>query len=251
MINVILSGCNGKMGRVISNAARDDETVKIVAGFDINTEKNFDYPVYGSLDEIKCAANVLIDFSHPANLEKILSYCTKNNISLVVATTGYTKEEVSKIHGAAKKIPVFYTANMSVGVNLVSLLARQAARVLADSFDIEIIEKHHNQKIDAPSGTALMLADEIKKELSTNPEYVYDRHSVRKKREKNEIGLHSVRGGNIVGEHTVIFAGNDEIVEITHKAASKEVFALGSIRAAKFLSGKGAGLYNMQDIMNV
>ena len=251
MINVILRGCNGKMGKVISNAVKDGETVKIVAGFDINTEKNFDYPVFDDFDKITVPANVVIDFSHPANLEKVLCYCTKNNVAAVIATTGFDGAQTEKIFDAAKKIPVFYTANMSLGVNLITALARQAARILQDNFDIEIIEKHHNQKIDAPSGTALMIADEIKKELDETPEYVYDRHSVRKKRAKNEIGLHSVRGGNIVGEHTVIFAGNDEVVEITHKAASKEVFALGSIKAAKFLSGKSAGLYNMQDIMNM
>ena len=224
MINVILSGCNGKMGKVISNAVKDDETVKIVAGFDINTEKNFDYPVFDDFDKITVPANVVIDFSHPANLEKVLCYCTKNNVAAVIATTGFDGAQTEKIFDAAKKIPVFYTANMSLGVNLITALARQAARILQD---------------------------EIKKELDETPEYVYDRHSVRKKRAKNEIGLHSVRGGNIVGEHTVIFAGNDEVVEITHKAASKEVFALGSIKAAKFLSGKSAGLYNMQDIMNM
>ncbi|MCI5970757.1 MAG: 4-hydroxy-tetrahydrodipicolinate reductase [Oscillospiraceae bacterium] len=251
MINIILSGCNGKMGRVISEAAKCDETVKIVAGFDINTEKNFDYPVYSDFDDINAGANVVIDFSHPANLEKVLCYCTKNNVAAVIATTGLTGEQTSKIYEAAKKIPVFFSANMSLGVNLLVSLAKQASRVLEDNFDIEIVEKHHNQKIDAPSGTALMIADEINKELKESCEYVYDRHLSRQKRSKNEIGIHSIRGGNIVGEHTVIFAGNDEIIEITHKAASKEVFAVGSIRAAQFLSGKGAGLYNMQDIMNL
>lgn len=250
MINIILSGCNGKMGKVISNLAQNDENVKIVCGFDINTEENFDYPVYSEYENFKGNANVIIDFSHPANLEKVLNYGVERNIAMVIATTGLSDEQISKIHQASKKVPVFFSANMSLGVNLMVNLAKQATKVLSEKFDIEIIEKHHNQKIDAPSGTALMLANAVKEEIEGGAQFVYDRHSVRKKRDKKEIGISAIRGGNIVGEHTVIYAGTDEIIEITHKAASKEVFAVGSIAAAKFLSGKNVGLYDMQDIMN-
>ena len=195
--------------------------------------------------------DVLIDFSHPANIGNVCTYAGTQGIPAVIATTGCGAREEEQIRQAGRQVPIVFSANYSLGITVLDQVVEEMAAVLGSGFDIEIIEKHHNQKIDAPSGTALMIADEIKKELDETPEYVYDRHSVRKKRDKNEIGLHSVRGGNIVGEHTVIFAGNDEIVEITHKAASKEIFALGSIKAAKFLSGKSAGLYNMQDIMNM
>ncbi len=250
MINIILSGCNGKMGRVISNLAKNDESVKIVCGFDINTEKNFDYPVYSDYNEFNGNANVIIDFSHPDNLEKVLNYGVERNIAMVISTTGLTDEQINKIYEASKKVPIFFSANMSLGVNLIVNLARQATKILSEKFDIEIIEKHHNQKIDAPSGTALMIANAIKDELNGEAEFVYDRHLERKKRDKKEIGISAIRGGNIVGEHTVLYAGTDEIIEITHKANSKEVFAVGSIVAAKFLSGKDVGMYDMQDVMN-
>ena len=250
MINIILSGCNGRMGKVISSLAKDDENINIVCGFDINTEKNFDYPVYSDYEKFDGNANVIIDFSHPSNLENILNYGIKRNIAMVIATTGLSDDELNKVYEAAKKVPVFFIANISRGVNLMVNLAKQATKLLYEKFDIEILEKHHNQKLDAPSGTALMLANAIKEEIDGETEFVFDRHSVRKKRDKKEIGISAIRGGNIVGEHTVIYAGCDEIVEITHKAASRDVFAIGALAAAKFLSGKGKGMYDMQDVIN-
>ena len=249
MINVILSGCNGKMGRVIAALAKNDDAVNIVCGFDINTEENDGFPVYSDYDKFTGKADVIIDFSHPSNIENLINYSEKNGIALVVCTTGLSDEQKNKVLECAKKVPVFFSANMSLGVNLLVNLAKKATQILEETFDIEIIEKHHNQKIDAPSGTAYMIADAIKDTMQNSAEYVYDRHDVRKKREKNEIGMHAIRGGTIVGEHSVIFAGTDEVIELKHTAMSKNVFAAGSIKAAKFLAGKGAGLYDMSDLM--
>ncbi len=249
MINLVISGCGGKMGQVVARLAAQDGALQTVCGIDPYDTKMHDFPVVKHPDECLCKADVVIDFSHPDMLPGLLAYGKQNHVALVLATTGLSEEQVREIHAAAKEIPIFKSANMSLGVNLLINLVKKAAAVLEDTFDIEIIEKHHNQKIDAPSGTALMIADEIAKVLTNKPEYVYDRHSVRQKRAKNEIGLHAVRGGTIVGEHEVLFAGGDEIIEITHKAMSKEVFAAGAIKAAKFLAGKGAGLYDMADLM--
>lgn len=248
MINIMLSGCNGKMGQVITKIVSENE--KIVAGIDINTEMKNDYPVFKSPYDFKEKADVIIDFSHPSCLEGLLKYATEKNTPIVIATTGLIASQIEQIKSAATKIPVFFSANMSLGVNLIIDLVSKAAKVLEGSFDIEIIEKHHNQKIDAPSGTALAIADSIANSLSYKSEYIYDRHSSRKKRSKNEIGIHAVRGGTIVGEHEVIFAGNDEIIEIKHSAMSKEIFAVGSISAAKFLVGQKKGLYNMKDLVS-
>lgn len=251
MTNIILSGCNGKMGQVISRLVADREDVNIAFGVDINTEEKSGYKVYGSFENAPDEGDVVIDFSHPACFDGIVSYCKRTGTPLVMATTGLSDEQRAELNKLSDKCAVFFSANMSLGVNLLVSLVKKAAALLEDSFDIEIIEKHHNQKIDAPSGTALMIADEIADTLSQNPEYVYDRHSVRKKRSKNEIGIHAVRGGTIVGEHDVIFAGNDEIIEINHKAMSKEIFAVGSIKAAKFLKGKASGMYSMKNIMDI
>ncbi len=247
--NIILSGCNGKMGQVISRLVSERDDVNIVFGFDINTEAKFGYPVYSTLDEANEKGDVVIDFSHPACFDAVTGYCRRTSTPLVMATTGLDKEQNEALDDLAKVVPVFKTANMSLGVNLIVNLVKKAAQILEDNFDIEIVEKHHNQKIDAPSGTALMIADEISSVLSETPEYVYDRHSVRKKRGKKEIGLHAVRGGTIVGEHEVIFAGNDEIIEIKHTAMSKEVFAVGSIKAAIFIKDLTPGMYDMKNIM--
>jgi len=251
MTNIILSGCNGKMGQVISTLAADREDVNIVFGVDINTEKRFGYEVYSSFDDAPATQGVVIDFSHPSCFEAVTAYCRNNKVPLVMATTGLSPEQRQELTEISKDVAVFFSANMSLGVNLLVSLVKKAAALLEDSFDIEIVEKHHNQKIDAPSGTALMIADEIADTLTNPPEYVYDRHSVRKKRGKSEIGIHAVRGGTIVGEHDVIFAGNDEIIEIRHTAMSKEIFAVGSIKAAKFIDGKPAGMYDMKNIMDV
>lgn len=249
MINILLNGCNGKMGKVISNIVNDDENARVICGIDINTEVAFDYPVYSFPDEVTQKADVIIDFSHPSAVDKIIAYALNTNTPVVVATTGLSKEQIASVYEASKKIPVFYSANMSIGVNLLIDLARKATKLLSDKFDIEIIEKHHNQKIDAPSGTALAIADAINEELSSPYNYVYDRHSVRKKREKNEIGIHAVRGGTIVGEHDVIFAGNNEVVTLSHLATSKEIFAEGAVKAAKYLASKSAGMYNMNSLI--
>ena len=250
MVNIILSGCNGKMGQVISRLVSDMDDVNIAFGYDINTDKKWDYEVYSDFSGTP-KGDVVIDFSHPACFDKIVEYCQNTKTPLVMATTGLSNEQRDKLNELSNDVAVFFTANMSLGVNLLISLVKKAAMLLEDSFDIEIIEKHHNQKIDAPSGTALMIADEIADTLTNVSEYVYDRHAVRKKRTKNEIGIHAVRGGTIVGEHEVIFAGNDEIIEIKHTAMSKEVFAVGSIKAAKFISGKTAGMYDMKNIMEV
>ncbi len=250
MINIILSGCNGKMGRVITGLVAEKEDMQIVAGFDINDYLPNTYPVYKNPLECKESADVLIDFSHPSALEGVLDYCKKTNTPAVLATTGLSKEQREDIDKSAESIPVFFSANMSLGINLLIALAKKATQILEGGYDIEIIEKHHNQKIDAPSGTALAIADGISSVLKENPEYVYDRHNVRRKRRKNEIGIHAVRGGTIVGEHEVIFAGVDEVIELKHSAASKEVFAVGAVRAAGFMSGKPAGMYSMDDLVS-
>ena len=248
MINILLSGACGRMGQAISTLCADFENLNISCGFDTFTGLKRDFPVYDSYDEIKEKVDVIIDFSNPANLENLLSYAEKNHIPCIIATTGLTSDQKELMKQTSENIPVFFSANMSLGVNLIIALAKKAARILSDNFDIEIIEKHHNQKLDAPSGTALAIADAISEAIDTAPEYVYDRHSVRKKRDKNEIGIHAVRGGTIVGEHDIIFAGNNEIVEINHRATSREIFATGALKAAEFIFGKPAGMYSMNDL---
>lgn len=250
MKRIILSGCNGKMGRVISQAAAEREDCSIVAGFDINTDRNESYPVYAEPEAFDGEADVLIDFSHPAYLPKVLDFAAARHLPIVVATTGLSTEQRELLHQLAQTVPVFFSANMSLGVNLILDLCKKAAAVLSDSFDIEIVEMHHNQKIDAPSGTALMLADGIASVLPKAPQYVYDRHSRRQKRDKNEIGIHSVRGGTIVGEHEVLFAGTDEVITIRHSASSKRIFATGAINAALFLSLQKPGVYDMSHLVS-
>ncbi len=249
MINIALVGANGKMGQVITRLVSQNDDIKISFGIDINTEKKSDYPVYSSFDEAGEECDVIIDFSHPSSLDATLKYALDNNKGAVIATTGLSSEQTSCIKTVSEKIPVFFSANMSLGVNLLIQLAKKATALLEDSFDIEIIEKHHNLKIDAPSGTALAIADAINETCSASNEYVYDRHSTRKKRSKNEIGIHSLRGGTIVGEHSVIYAGTDEIIELKHTATSKEIFAVGAIKAARFLNNKAPRLYSMDDLI--
>lgn len=249
MIKAILCGASGKMGGFVAAAAEADSEIQVVAGVDkINNGEKF--PIFSSFSDINVKADVIIDFSNPALLDDLLDYAVKNNIPAVIATTGYSDSQIEKIRSAAEKTPIFFSFNMSLGVNLIASLAKKAAQILGDSFDIEIIEKHHNQKLDAPSGTAIMLANAVNSVFGDTLNYEYDRHSVRRKRPKNEIGIHSVRGGTIVGEHDVIFAGHDEVITISHQAQSKEVFAVGAVRAAKFLYGKGAGLYDMSSMMS-
>ncbi len=249
MINILLSGANGKMGQAVTRLAEESDQVQISAGFDINTEQKAGFPVYDDLSRVQEPVDVIIDFSHPAMLDNILNYAAEEDIPAVICTTGLTTEQVSRIEYEAQNIPLFFSANMSLGVNLLIDLVCRAAKILENNFDIEIIEKHHNQKLDAPSGTALAIANALADTLSYPAEYVYDRHSVRKKRDKHEIGIHAVRGGTIVGEHDVLFAGTDEVIEIRHAAASKEVFAVGAVRAAMFLKEQKPGLYAMKDLI--
>ena len=249
MIKIILVGANGKMGQVICRILEENNTAQVVCGIDINTEKKNAFPVYSSFDDVSVECDVVIDFSHPSSLENTLSYCVKNKKAAVIATTGLSAQQIDSIEAVSKEIPVFFSANMSLGVNLLIQLAKKATALLEDNFDIEIIEKHHNLKIDAPSGTALAIADAINETSAHSNEYIYDRHSMRKKRSKNEIGIHSLRGGTIVGEHSVIFAGNDEIIELKHTASSKEIFAVGAVKAAAFVADKTPGLYNMDNLI--
>lgn len=249
MTNVVISGCCGKMGRVINDIISNRSDTKVIAGIDKVCEKYSDFTVVSKPSELSCKPDVIIDFSHPSALNGLLDYAKTNGVALVLASTGYSDEETAKIKSAASEIPIFFTANMSIGINLMRELAKKAVSVLGDQYDVEIIEKHHNQKIDAPSGTALMLAESINEASGYKYSYVYDRHIVRKKRDKAEIGIHSVRGGTIVGEHEIIFAGRDEVITLSHSAASKEVFAVGAVNAAVFVASKPAGLYSMADMI--
>lgn len=248
MTRIILSGANGKMGRMVSSCCKENGEFAVVAGVDLNTEVYDGFPVYGSFDEVTEEADVIVDFSHPSVLATVLAYAKSRRLPAVICTTGLSPEQVAAVNEASKEIPVFFSANMSLGINLMLALVKKATQVLGDGFDVEIIEKHHNQKIDAPSGTALMLADAIREERE-NAQYMFDRHSRRIKRDKKEIGISSVRGGTIVGEHEVLFAGRDEMIELKHTATSKEVFAIGALRAGAFLVGKEPGLYTMSDMM--
>ncbi len=249
MKRIILCGCFGKMGKVITQLVSNRMDCKIVAGVDL-FEGTADFPTYKKLDAVKESADVIIDFSRPELLTDILGYAAEHpGVSSVLCTTGYSNEQVEALKAASASYPIFYSRNMSLGINLLVELAKKATKVLGTDFDIEIIEKHHNQKVDAPSGTALMLADAISASRNVHSEYIYDRHAQRKKRETSEIGIHAVRGGTIVGEHEVIFAGNHEVITLSHSAQSKELFAAGAVNAAVFMCGKPAGLYDMSDLI--
>ena len=249
--NILLSGANGRLGRAIINSAPEADC-KVTAGVD-PTPTAGELPIYTSLaglpDDLKF--DCIIDCSHHTAALPLLDYAKKHKTPVVICTTGHTDEETKAIHDAASEIPIFFSRNMSVGINLILMLAKKAASVLGDDFDIEIIEKHHNKKLDAPSGTALMIADAISESVDYTPEYVYERQSKRAPRAKNEIGIHSVRGGTIVGEHEVIFAGTDEVITIAHSAASREVFARGALRAAKFTAAQKPGFYNMESMLSM
>lgn len=251
MTRIILSGCNGKMGQVITDILKDDTKAVIVAGIDIKQNIINSYPVFQNFSKCNVEADVIIDFTSPVNLDNLLEYAVNNRIGCVLCTTGYSSEQLQLINKAAQRIPVLRSANMSMGINLISKLLKAAAPILADAgFDIEIVEKHHNKKLDAPSGTALALADAINESLENRYSYKYDRSAERVARDKAEIGISAVRGGTIVGEHEIIFAGTDEVIEIKHTAYSKAIFAKGAIQAAKYLPAKPAGLYSMSDIMD-
>ncbi|HIT25396.1 MAG TPA: 4-hydroxy-tetrahydrodipicolinate reductase [Candidatus Enterenecus avicola] len=250
MQKILISGCNGHMGRVVADICASDPQVEVVAGIDILGQKNPDFPVFSSPAACDIPADVVIDFSHPSALVTLLEMCQARHLPVVLATTGYDQAQLEAISEAARHIPVFRSANMSLGVNVLLDLVKKAAAVLGGDYDVEIVERHHHRKVDAPSGTALMLADAAASALPYETEYVYDRHDVRKPRDPHEIGISSVRGGTIVGDHTVIFAGRDEVIELSHHAASREVFAVGAVRAAKFLAqGRAPGLYSMSDLL--
>ncbi len=250
MVDVILCGCAGKMGAAVQNAVEEKRDCRIVAGVDVRKPANIGFPVYDTPLEVQEHANVVIDFSHPDALASILEYCRLHpGCSAVLCTTGYSQEQVETILEASKTLPIFYSRNMSLGVNLLIELSKKAAAVLGDSFDIEIVEMHHNQKLDAPSGTALMIADAVNEVRQNEMKYVYDRHSQRKKREKSEIGIHSVRGGTIVGEHQVIFSGLHEVLTLSHSAQSKELFATGAVQAAVFMNRQKPGMYDMSHLI--
>ncbi len=250
MLRLILSGCNGRMGRAVEHLCAAQPDLEIAAGFDLLGTGDRDFPVFSSPAEFQGQADAVIDFSSPAALPALLDFCTARRVPVVLATTGYSQEQLAAIDRAAERIPVFRSANMSVGVNVLLALVRQATAALGGDYNIEIVEKHHNKKVDAPSGTALMLADAAASALPCQPDYVYDRHSVRRARAKEEIGICSVRGGGIVGDHDVLFAGENEVITLSHSAMSREVFASGAIRAARFLSGVASpGLYSMTDLV--
>lgn len=249
-MRVLLHGCNGRMGQVLTRIISESKDMDVTCGVDISLDKyKNSYSVYTSLEEVKDEVDVLIDFSNHLCLPSILEFGKKTNTPLVICTTGFTQEEKEMMAEAAKNIPVFHSANMSIGINLILSLVKQATKSLYGEFDIEIIEKHHNMKLDSPSGTALMIADAINEEIEHNGEYVYGRHSKTEKRKGNEIGIHAVRGGTIVGEHQTMFAGPGEIIEINHTALSRDVFAYGAVRAAKFMVGKKSGFYTMKNII--
>ena len=250
MLKIALSGCNGRMGRVIADIVSTRDNMEIVAGFDVNTVKNGNFPVFSDPFEFQGDCDVIIDFSNASSTEHLLAYCEKHNTPVVICTTGHSAEQLVKIREASSKIAVFRSGNMSIGINLMTELLRKSAAVLGDKYDVEIIEKHHNQKLDAPSGTALMLADAVADALPYDAEYVYDRHERREKRPAHEIGISAIRGGTIVGEHSVLFCGRDEIIEIKHTALSREVFAVGAVDAAAFMAGcTQPGMYDMNDVI--
>jgi 4-hydroxy-tetrahydrodipicolinate reductase len=251
MINILINGCNGRMGQVVARLASQDGFINIAAGVDVSPEKiKNDFPVYPMLTDVTEKADVIIDFSNIKGLSRLLDYGVNTGTPVVICTTGQSPDDKEKIKAASEKVAVLTSANMSVGINLLLSMVKTAAKALEDSFDIEIVEKHHNQKLDSPSGTALAIADSINTALDNSKEYVYGRHSKTDKRVPKEIGIHAVRGGNIVGDHSIIFAGAGEVIEISHSAISRDVFGVGALKAAKYLYAKGPGLYNMDNVIN-
>lgn len=250
MTRIILSGCNGMMGRMISEIVSEDREAEIVAGIDLYDDGIHAFPVFHKISECDIAADAVIDFSTPKILEELLAYSVQRQVPVVLCTTGYTEDQLAQIEAASEKTAVLKSANMSLGINTLLKLVQDAARVFsAEGYDVEIIEKHHNQKLDAPSGTALALADAVNEAVDNPYEYIYDRSQRREKRDKKELGISAVRGGTIVGEHDVIFAGKDEVITFSHAAYSKAVFGKGAVSAAKFLKGRTTGRYDMADVI--
>lgn len=246
---IILSGASGRLCTVVARMCAERDDCTVVCGVDIAAGGNTAFPVYTEFSEIKEEADVIIDCSHHTVAAKMMAYAAEKNLAVVVCTTGHTDDEDEIIRRAGESVPVLKSRNMSLGINLLSELVKKAAAALGEDFDIEIVEAHHNKKLDAPSGTALMLADAAA-EVREESEYVFDRHSVRKQREKKEIGISSIRGGTIVGEHSVIFAGTDEVITLSHSAGSRDLFAQGAIRAALWLAGQKKGFYTMADVIS-
>ncbi len=250
MVRAIMHGCNGRMGQVVSGLVKEDSGIEFVAGIDSYTEKKNDYPVFAKISDCDVEADVIIDFSNAAAVDDLLDYCVEKQVPVVLCSTGLSEDQLQKVEEVSKKVAVLKSANMSLGINLLLKLLQNATKVLAPAgYDIELVEKHHNQKLDAPSGTAIALADSINESMNNAYEYVYDRSQVRKKRDAKEIGISAVRGGTIVGEHEVIYAGTDEVIEFKHTAYSRTVFGKGAVEAAKFLAGKEAGRYDMADVI--
>ena len=250
MTKVIMHGCNGKMGQTITAMCKEDPEIEIVAGVDLYDGIRNDYPVFSNISLCDVKADAVIDFSNANAVDDLLVYCVDKQIPVVLCTTGMSEAQIGKAKEASEHVAVLRSANMSLGINMLLELLKKAAVTLAPAgFDMEIVEKHHNQKLDAPSGTALALADSMNEALDEKYSYIYDRSKERRKREKYEIGISAVRGGNIVGEHEVIFAGQDEVIEFKHTAYSKAVFAKGAVQAAKFLKGRPAGFYDMSDVI--
>lgn len=250
MTKIIMLGCNGRMGQMITDMVKQDDECTIVAGIDIVDNRDNGYPVYTKLADCDVEADAIIDFTSATDFESRMDYAVDKQIPIIECSTGLSEEQMDYLKKASEKVAVLKSANMSLGINLLLKLLKEAAVKLAgDGFDVEIVEKHHNQKLDAPSGTALALADSINEAMDDRYEYIYDRSQVRQKRDKKELGISAVRGGTIVGEHEVIFAGTDEVITFKHTAYSRAVFAKGSITAAKYLKGKAAGLYDMSDVL--
>ncbi len=279
-MRVLLHGCNGKMGKVMARIIAETPDMEVVYGVDriahgvrdgkgplsertvssVPADSSAAFPVYGSLDDVPrpgdgqasnrdSGFDIVIDFSHHSAIEGLLAFGLDRKVPLLICTTGFSPDEKARMKEASEHIPILHSANMSLGVNLLVSLVKEAARVLGDSFDIEIVEKHHNQKLDAPSGTAFMIADSINETLAGSLEYIYGRHTKTERRQRRELGIHAVRGGAIVGEHDVIFAGQGEVLQVTHSALSKDVFAYGAVKAARFLVLQGAGFYSMEDVI--
>lgn len=250
MIKIIMHGCNGHMGQVISSLVNEDPEVEIVAGIDMNDNKENGYPVFTDIQTCDVKADAMIDFSSYKAADKVLEYCVQEKLPLVLCTTGLTEEQLEKVKSASAQVAILRSANMSLGINTLLKLLQDAAKVLATAgFDMEIVEKHHRLKCDAPSGTALALADSLNDAMGQQYHYVFDRSQKHEKRDAKEIGVSAVRGGTIVGEHDVIFAGPDEVITFSHQAYSKGVFGKGAVEAAKFLAGKPAGMYDMSNVI--
>ena len=250
MVKILMHGCNGRMGQVITGLVKEDENATITAGVDVYDGIKNDYPVFSKLQDVNVDFDVIIDFSTASVIDGLLDYCEAVKKPVVLCTTGLSEEQIKKAKKVSETVAVLRSANMSIGVNVIMKLLREAVAKLApEGFDVEIVEKHHNQKLDAPSGTAIALADVMNDEMCGCYEYIYDRSQARKKRDKKELGISAVRGGNIVGEHDVIFAGTDEVITISHSAHSKAIFAKGSIAAAKYIFDKKPGMYDMSDVM--